>query len=104
MAFYQIRTTRTQEIGLKFSYDNYADKILYPTQESWLQHQVDHRVTNPMYADQQQASSIAFDQSFNTIPETEQPAARTEIETVITDHGGTIIHPVPPPFPPPGTR
>lgn len=99
MAQYTIRTTRTQEIGLKFSYDNYADKNLYPTQESWFQHMIDHKVTNPMYVEQQRANSIAFDQSFNTIPETEQPAARTEIEEVITDHGGTIIHPGVPPIP-----
>jgi hypothetical protein len=96
MATYTIRTSRTREIGLKFSYDTYADKTEFPTQESYFQHQIDHQVTDPMYVEQQRANSVAFDASFNTIPETEQPVARTEIEGVITTHGGTIVPPGPP--------
>lgn len=101
MATYTIRTTRSQEIGLKFSYDTYADKVQYPTQELYFQSRIDHQVTNPMYEDQQRANSVAFDASFNTIPETEQPAASDEIEAVIVAHGGTIIPPggPPPPLP-----
>lgn len=108
MANYTITTSRKQEIGLKFSYDNYADKTAYPTQASWFQARINLQVTDPMYADQQQAQSISFDQSFKTISEVEQPTARTEIEGVITKHGGTIVPPgphgppaivpVPPPF------
>lgn len=91
MATYTIRTTRKQEIGLKFTYDTYADKIVFPTQESYFQSRIDHQVTDPMYVAQQRANSVAFDQSFNTIPETQQPTAKVEIEDVITSHGGTII-------------
>lgn len=99
MATYTILTNRKQEIGLGYSYDTYANKTEFPTRESWLQFKVNH-LTNGMYADQQRASSVAFDKSFNTIPEAEQPVARAEIEEVITSHGGTIIVPTPPPFPP----
>lgn len=104
MATYTIRTNRKQEIGLKFSYDTYADKAIFPTQESWLQSQV-NPITNAMYADQQRANTVAFDQSFETIPETSQPAAQAEIEQVIINHGGTVIPPsgtmvvLPPPPP-----
>lgn len=101
MATYTIKTNRSQEIGLKFNYDTYADKTVYPTQESWFQYKINNQVTDPMFQEQQRASSIAFDQSFATIPELEQPAARTEIEGVITNHGGTIVQPGPPPIPPP---
>ena len=106
MATYSIRTTRQQEIGLKFSYDTYADKVRYPTQAAWFQSRIDLQVTDPMWADQQRATSVAFDQSFATIPEAEQPAASDEIEAVIVSHGGTIIPPggtLPPPLilPPP---
>lgn len=102
MATYTIRTTRKQEIGLKHSYDTYADKVQYPTQESYFQSRIDQQVTNPMYDQQQQSQLVAFDASFQTIPETEQPAANTEIQTVITNHGGTIVSPTPPsPIPPP---
>lgn len=104
MASYTIITNRKQEIGLKYSYDTYANKEEFPTQQSWLQFHVGH-ITDGMFAEQQKASSVAFDMSFNTIPEIEQPAARVEIEEAITNHGGTIVHPKPPtPFPPPGTR
>jgi hypothetical protein len=99
MATYTINTTRTQEIGLKFSYDTYADKEVFTTQQAWFQRKISEQVTNPMYKDQQRANSIAFDQSFNTIPEAEQPAAKAEMEEVITSHGGTIIPPGQPPLP-----
>ena len=95
MATYSIKTTRAQEIGLKFAYDNYADKEKYPTQAEYFQFRIDSQVTNPMYQDQQNAQSISFDQSFKTVPELQQPTARTEIEGVITSHGGTIIPPGP---------
>lgn len=96
MATYAIKTTRKQEVGLKFSYDSYADKAVYPTQESWLQYNVDMLVTNPMYTQEQAAQSRSFDESFKTVPEAEQPAARTEIEASITSHGGTVVPPAPP--------
>jgi hypothetical protein len=106
MASYTILTTRKQEAGLVFSYDHYADKTLYPSQAAWLQARVSSLVTDPMYMDQQRASAISFDQSFNTIPETEQPAAKVEIEATITAHGGTVVPPtgtmpMPPIIPPP---
>ena len=91
MATYTIKTTRKQQVGLQFSYDHYADKTAYPTIESYFQSRVDHQVTNPMYEQQQQAQSMSFDQSFQTVPELQQPSAQTEIENVITAHGGTII-------------
>lgn len=100
MAAYNIVLTRSQEVGLTHSYDFYADKIQFPTRESWLQYQINIHVSDPMYADYQRANSIAFDQSFATVPELEQPAAKNEIEDVIVAHGGTIIHPEPPPTPP----
>jgi hypothetical protein len=93
MASYTILTNRKQEIGLKFSYDTYADKEQYPTQEAYLQFKVSSSVTDPMYFEQQRAMSRSFDESFNTIPETNQPIARTEIEATITNHGGTIVPP-----------
>ena len=99
MATYSIRTTRTQEIGLKFNYDTYGDKIAFPTQEAYFQHHIDHQVTDPMYAQYQQAQSISFDQSFNTIPETSQPKAQDEIEAVIIANGGTVIPAGAPPAP-----
>lgn len=105
MATYTIRTTRAQEIGLKFAYDHYADKTTYPTQESYFQFRINTQVTNPMYREQQQAQATSFDQSFNTVPELEQPATRTELEGVIVAHGGTIVPPgptLPAPMPPPG--
>jgi hypothetical protein len=103
MASYTITTSRKQEIGLKFAYDTYADKVLYPTQQAYFQSRINSQATDPMYADQQRAQSISFDQSFVTIPELDQPVARTEIEGVITAHGGTIVPPgpmKPPPMPP----
>lgn len=109
MATYMINTTRKQEAGLKFSYDHYADKTVYLTQEAWLQHNVDYAVTDPMYVLQQQASSRSFDESFKTVPEAEQPATQAEIEASITAHGGTVVPPgpvtapiaqQPPPLPP----
>lgn len=93
MALYTIRTTRKQEIGLAFSYEHAADKTQFPTQESYFQSRIDHLVTNPMYEQQQQAQLVSFDQSFNTVPETEQPATQTEIEASIVAHGGTIVPP-----------
>jgi hypothetical protein len=96
MANYNIRTTRTQELGLNYTYDNFVDKTEFPTKESYLQNQIDTAVTNPMYYRQQQDQLVSFDKSFATVPETEQPAARTEIEGVITTHGGTIVPPAPP--------
>lgn len=99
MATYSIKTTRAQEVGLKYSYDHYADKTIYLTQEAWLQFQVDHLVTSPMYQDQQQAQLVSFDQSFATIPEGSQPKARTDIELAIVTNGGTIVPPGPPPNP-----
>jgi hypothetical protein len=93
MAIYQIRTTRQQEIGLKFSYDHYADKTQFPTQAEYFQFQINHSVTDPMFAQQQAAQVKSFDESFKTIPETEQPAAQVEIEAVITSHGGEIVPP-----------
>jgi hypothetical protein len=93
MASYTITTTRQQEVGLKFSYDTYADKAVYLTQEAWFQYNIDHQVSNNMYIQQQTAMSRSFDESFKTIPETEQPAARVEIEGVITTHGGEIVPP-----------
>jgi len=101
MAQYTIITTRKQEIGLKFSYDMYADKAL--TQEQYFQQKINEQVTNPMYLQEQQSHIIAFDQSFNTIPEPNQPKAQTEIEAVIISNGGEIVQPTPPgPIPPPG--
>lgn len=99
MASYTITSTRKQEVGLKHSYDTQADKTIYPTQQAWLQFKVATIVLDPMYLQQQQAQSQSFDESFQTIPELEQPAAQVEIETVITNHGGTIVPPgtVPPP-------
>jgi hypothetical protein len=93
MAMYSIRTTRQQEVGLKFAYDTYADKQTYPTQESYFQFRIDMQVSNPLYADQQRAMSQSFDDSFKTIPEADQPVAKTEIEAVITTHGGTVVPP-----------
>lgn len=93
MATYTIVTSRKQEVGLKFMYDTYADKLLYPTQEKYLQAMVNIQVTDPMYTQQQQAQLVSFDQSFNTVPEAEQPVAKVEIEGVITSHGGTIVTP-----------
>lgn len=101
MASYTIVTTRTQEAGLKFSYDTYADKTVYPTQQAWFQFQIGLLVSDPMYLNKQRASTISFQESFKTIPETSQPAAQTEIETVITSHGGTIVPGIPPMPPPP---
>ena len=101
MATYTITTKREQEIGLKFSYDTYADKTVYPTQQAWFQSRINLQVTDPMYADYQRANAVAFDQSFETIPEANQPAAQTEIEAVITSHGGTIVPPGPPVVPMP---
>lgn len=100
MALYSIRTTRTQDIALTFSYDTYADKTLYPTKEAWFQHNIDMLVSDPMVVDHQRAAAVSFDQSFNTIPEPEQPTAKVEIETVITAHGGTIVPPGGPVQPP----
>lgn len=105
MASYTILTTRTQEAGLKFSYDTYADKTKYPTQQAYLQSQVSQLVTDPMYANKQRAGTMSFGKSFETIPEANQPAAQAEIEASITSHGGTIVPgvepAVPPPIPPP---
>ena len=100
MASYTITTTREREIGLKFSYDTYADKTVYTTQQSWLQHKVNVQVTDPMFADQQRANAVAYDASFATIPDAEQPAAQAEIEAVIVGHGGEIVPPGAPPAPP----
>lgn len=108
MASYTIVTTRTQEAGLKFSYDTYADKTQFPTQALYFQSQVSLLVTNPMYANKQRVSTVSFQKSFETIPEAEQPAAQAEIEASITSHGGTIVPgveappavPQPPPPPP----
>jgi hypothetical protein len=102
VASYTIVTTRTQEAGLKFDYDTYADKIQFPTQQAYLQSKVNSQVTDPMYLNKQRLSAVSFEKSFQTIPETQQPTAQTEIETVITSHGGTIVSGVPPapPLPP----
>lgn len=99
MASYTILTTRKQEAGLTYAYDTFADKTVYPTQAAYFQARINHQVTNPMYEQQQQAQAVLFEESFDTIPESEQPAARTEIEAVITAHGGEIIHPTPSPGP-----
>jgi len=106
LASYTILTTRTQEAGLKFDYDTYADKTLYPTQQAYLQAKVNSQITDPMYANKQRVSTVSFEKSFQTIPDTQQPTAQTEIETVITSHGGTIVSgvsPMPPIPPPPVT-
>jgi hypothetical protein len=104
MASYTITTNRTREIGLKYYYDTYADKEQFPTQQSYFQSRINIQVTDPMYAEYERANSVAFDASFDTIPETEQPAAEAEIEAVIIAHGGTIVPPGPtsPVLPPPG--
>lgn len=101
MATYTILTTRKQQIGLQYSYDHYADKTQYPTIGEYLQSRVSNQITNPMYEQEQAAQAISFDQSFNTIPETSQPKARTDIELVITTNGGTIVPPGPIGLPPP---
>jgi len=93
MANYSIRTTRKQEIGLKFSYDHQADQSVYPTQQDWFQFQIDTLVSNPMIRHEEAAQVKSFDESFKTIPELEQPAARSEIEASITAHGGSIVPP-----------
>lgn len=91
MAVYSIHTTRQQEVGVKFAYDTYADKATYPTQESYFQYRIDMQVSNVLWQDYQRAQSKSFDESFQTVPELQQPAARVEIETAITSHGGTIV-------------
>lgn len=101
MATYSIKTTRAQEVGLKYSYDHYANKEQYPTQAEYFQFRIDHQITNPMFEDQQQAQSQSFDASFKTVPESQQPVTRTEIEASIVAHGGTIIPPGPPARPNP---
>jgi hypothetical protein len=63
VATYTVTTTRQQEVGLKYSYDTYADKTVYTTQQAWLQLHVDSSVTNPMFVQQQEASSRSFDES-----------------------------------------
>jgi hypothetical protein len=100
MAQYTILTNRTQEIGLKFAYDNYADKIQFPTQQSYLQFCVSNQITNPMFLDYERAQAIAFDQSFETIPESNQAKAQQEIEAVIIANGGEIVPVGPPGLPP----
>lgn len=101
MATYTILTTRKQQIGLQYSYDHYADKTIFPTIESYFQNRVSNQITNPMYEQEQAAQAVSFDNSFNTIPETSQPKARTEIELVITTNGGTVVPPGPVGLPPP---
>ena len=104
MASYTIVTTRSQEAGLKFSYDTYADKTVFPTQQAYFQSRINALVTDPMVMDKQRVSTVSFQKSFDTIPETQQPAAQTEIEATITSHGGTIVSgvsPIPPMPPPP---
>ncbi len=103
MATYTITTTRKQEAGLKYAYDTYADKTQY-TQAQYFQLRIDQQVTDPMYNDYQRSQAISFDKSFNTIPETDQPKAKTEIEAVIVSNGGEILPAVDPmpPMPPPG--
>lgn len=101
MATYTILTTRKQQIGLQYSYDHYADKAAYPTIDAYLQSRVSATITNPMYEQEQAAQAVSFDSSFNTIPETSQPKARTDIELAITSNGGTIVPPGPVGLPPP---
>lgn len=104
MATYTIKTSREQEIGLKFNYDHYADKTKYPTQAEYFQSEINHRVTDPMYRDYLQSKSVALDKSIATIPEANMPAAEEDIKEVIVQHGGTLVPAGPPPnpFPPPG--
>lgn len=91
MASYTIMTSRKQQVGLQFAYDTYADKTQYPTIQEYFQYRINTSVLDPMYVDEQAAQSISFDNSFNTIPETSQPKAKTDIQAVILANGGTIV-------------
>lgn len=104
MAFYQIRTTRTQEVGLKWAFETYGSPSGYTDQTAYFQSRIDLSVTDPMYQDYQRAHTVALDASLDTIPEANQSKAQQEIEQVILENGGTLVPAGPTPagsLPPP---
>ena len=109
MANYTIRTNRGQEAGLNFVYGREVAPESGQTKEQFLQGKCNVAVLDPMLYQFRRSQSVALDASVATIPEANQAAAQQQMEAVIVQNGGQVIHadelpdgtPVLPPEPPP---
>jgi hypothetical protein len=105
MGRYLLTTTPEQDAGIKYAYDQAQAQPPLPgvppiveTQAEYLTRRITDAVLTPMVYDYDRAVDASILGSMYTIPPPNRPQARTDIETVIVDAGGTII---PPPEPPP---
>src|SRR5262252_2266751 len=100
MGTWTITTTTPEDEAIAYAYQQSQRPMLgapptsappaAETEAEFFQRMVAQFTIAPMVTRHTEAKNTELVESLNTIPEANRPAAKTDIENVITTHGGTV--------------